>query len=138
MKVEIGVPPGNSTEGGPLRHALARVKREFPGASLYEVRLEFSLGERSPDQAPADLSWLRAYWRVQVDNDHASEATLDESIAALRRDLEIDAKVQAWAERIAAVSLEVFAEVKAAKGDGRDRWSIERAVERILGEERHP
>jgi len=89
----------------PLKEALAQLQREFPDASLTEVRLEFRTGERHDDM-PSE-SWFATTWRVQVGNECGYGDSLENALVELRKELGIKALVPDRAQRLAAILREI-------------------------------
>ena len=85
--------------------ARSMLQREFPAASLVEVRAELREGVRL-DPGPME-SWSEVSWTVQVMNQRGSGASLDEAVVELRKELERMAQVPARAERLAAILREI-------------------------------
>jgi hypothetical protein len=108
----------------PIKKALALLRREFPDANLYEVRLEFRQLERS-----GRLEELQFSWTVQVDNDREWADLLEDAIAKLHKRLAVAAQIPERAERIASILREL-------PYDGFSRYEVIEAAQRILGRER--
>jgi len=113
-----------------LEEALALLKKEFPGAVIYEARLENRLGERSDHPGvEMERSWSREYWTVQVDNENENADSLEQVIADLRTTLARRAQVPERAERVAAVLREI-------SDEGFERENVVMAARAILEKER--
>jgi len=82
-----------------LHDAIEVVRKTFPDAGLYEVRLEFRSGERA---SPAEY-WNDTSWSIQVGNDKAYGDSLDEAISKLRANLDWKAQVPEIAKEIANI-----------------------------------
>jgi hypothetical protein len=97
------------TEPEQLRWELGLLKQEFPDAKLYEVRLEYRLGERTdhPGLTQIEREWSDTSWTIQVGNERESAASVAQAFAALREALARKAQVPAFAERVAAVLRDV-------------------------------
>lgn len=111
----------------PLKDALALVQREFPEATLTEVRLQFKTGERH-DHGPSE-TWLELEWTVQVGNERESGKTPEEAIAAVRHEIANKAQIPGRADRIAAILREL-------PNEGFLRTSVMMAAQNLLDEER--
>jgi hypothetical protein len=119
------------TEPEQLRWELGLLKQEFPDAVLYEVRLEFRLGERTdhPGMTQIDRNWNNTSWTIQVGNERESAASIAQAFAALREALALKAQRPTLAERIAAVLRDIPEE-------GFEREHVVMAARAILEKER--
>jgi hypothetical protein len=90
----------------PMKDALAWLEKEFPGAALYEVRLEFRFGER-PGVTDSSASWVNVDWYVQVNNDRACGDSLELAGADLRKRLALKVQTSERATRIAEILREI-------------------------------
>jgi hypothetical protein len=110
-----------------LHGCLRALRVEFPEAKVLDSRIEFRMGERS-DLRDAE-SWDDCSVRVQVGNDHGSGDTFEEALAALRKELDVKARIAEKAEHVAVILREV-------PDEGFERSNVLRAAELILEQER--
>jgi hypothetical protein len=119
------------TEPEQLRWELGLLKQEFPDARLYEVRLEFRLGERTdhPGLTHIEREWSNTSWTIQVGNEHESADSIAGAFAQMRTRLGRNAQVPALAERVAAVLRDV-------PDEGFERENVVMAARALLEKER--
>jgi len=108
-----------------LHDAIEVLRKAFPNAGLYEVRLDFRSGER----ASLAEYWNHTTWSVQVGNDSAHGDSLDEAIAKLRAECDWKAQVPDIAKGIADI-------LRGVSDDGWAREDVMREAQRILELER--
>ena len=115
----------------PLEEALAWLRQEFPGETIYEATVSVRKGERSdhPGVAGLEREWSDVTWKIQVSGDSEYGSTLENAMAKVRRRRVVQSEVLERAERIAAILREI-------PDESFDRERVVMAARTILDNER--